>query len=77
MKQNFRENKVVTSKTLFFVTGSSCTPYFICLNVVLTLAILYGNAAFSILVLSTKKQYSSFSKKVSAVEFAHKNLPFS
>ena len=27
-------------------------------------AVLYGNDAFSILVLSTKKRYSSFSKKV-------------
>ena len=33
LKQNFRKNKVITSKALFFVIGPSCTPHSVCLNV--------------------------------------------
>ena len=64
LKQIFQRKKLVTGKTPFFVIGPFCTPYSI-----LTLAsdrlALYGNVAFSILVLSTKKLYSSFLKRVS------------
>ena len=55
----FSKNKVVTGKTPFFCE-KLCTPHSIYLN----RAVLYGNVAFSILLLSTKKQYSSFLKKV-------------
>ena len=43
MKQNFKENKIVT--------------------LAYDRAVLYGNVAFSNLLLSTKKSYSSFIKK--------------
>ena len=33
LKQNFQKNKVVTSKTAFFVIGPFCTSHFICLNI--------------------------------------------
>ena len=56
----FSKNKVVTGKTPFFCE-KLCTPHSIYLS---DRAVLYGNVAFSILLLSTKKQYSSFLKKV-------------
>ena len=61
-KQNFQKSKVVTGKTPFFVIFPFCAQHFICLNIGLT--VLYGNHAFSILVLLTKKWYFSFLKKV-------------
>ena len=64
MKQNFQKNKVVTAKTPFFVIGPFCTHHSICLNMASDMAVLYGNDAFSISVLSTKKRYSSFLRKV-------------
>ena len=63
MKQNFQKNKVATGKTLFFVIGSFCTRHSIVLTVASDMVVLYGNDAFSILVLSNKKRYSSFLKK--------------
>ena len=33
LKQNFQKNKVVTSKTPFFVTGPSCGHHSNCLNI--------------------------------------------
>ena len=33
LKQNFRKNKVVTYKTLFFVIGSFCTHHSICFKI--------------------------------------------
>ena len=33
LKQNFRKNKVVTDKTLFFVIGSFCTHHSICFKI--------------------------------------------
>ena len=59
MKQNFQKNKVVTCKTAIFVV----TILFV-LTSASDMAVLYENDAFSILVLSTKKRYSSFFKKV-------------
>ena len=63
LKQIFRKNKVVTGKTSFF------DHFVLLILLVLTFAfdrpVLYGNVAFSILVPSTKKQYSSFLKYVS------------
>ena len=58
--------KVVTGKTPFFLIGPFCSHHFICLNMALAsdMAVLNENHAFSILVLSTRKQYSSFLKKV-------------
>ena len=53
LKQNFRKNKVVTGKTLKNV-----------LKLTSDKADLYGSVAFSILVRSTEKQSSSFSKRV-------------
>ena len=59
MKQNFRENKVATGKTSFFML-----IILFVLTLTFDMALLYGNDVFSILVLSTKKRYSSFLKKV-------------
>ena len=59
MKQNFRENKVATGKTSFFVL-----IILFVLTLTFDMALLYGNDVFSILALSTKKRYSSFLKKV-------------
>ena len=58
-----RVHQVVTDKTLFFVIGPFCTHHSICPNI-FWYGSLYGNDAFSILVLSTKNWYSSFLKKV-------------
>ena len=33
LKQNFRKNKVVTYKTLFFLIGSFCTHHSICFKI--------------------------------------------
>ena len=63
-KAKFSKNKVVTDKTPFFVIGPYCTPYSMCVNIGLGRAALYGNISFSILILPTKKRYSSFLKKV-------------
>ena len=63
-KQNFQKNKIVTGKTLFFVIGPFCTHTILfVLTLASDLTILYGNYVLSILVLSTKKRYSSFMKR--------------
>ena len=46
----------------FYVIGPFCTQHSICLNILIW-QFLYGNDAFSVLVLSTKKQYSRLLKK--------------
>ena len=61
VKQNFQKNKVVTGKTLFFVIDPFCSCHS---TLASDRAVLKGNDVFSILVLSTKKQCSSFLKKV-------------
>ena len=63
LKQNFQKNKLVTGKTPFFAIGPFFTHHSICLNTDFWYCILYGNNAFSIFMLSTKKHYSSFLKK--------------
>ena len=64
MKQNFQKNKLVTGKTPFFVIHPFCSHYSIVITMASDMAVLYGNDAYSILVLSSKKQYSSFLIKV-------------
>ena len=59
----FSKNKVVSGKTPHFVIGPFCIPHSICLNIDFWKQVLYGNVTFSIVVLSTKKWNSSFSKK--------------
>ena len=60
----FSKNKGVHGKTLFFWQGQFCTPHSICLLIlVFDKAFLYENATFSIIILSSKKLYSSFLKK--------------
>ena len=59
----FSKNKVVTGKTPFFVK-SFVLPILFISTLLSDRAVLYGNVAFSILLLLTKKQYSSFLKKV-------------
>ena len=57
LKQNFQKNKAVTGKTLFFVIGSFYSSFYILFVSALAsdMAVLYGNYAVSILVLSTEK----------------------
>ena len=62
LKQNFQENKIANGKTPFYVIGPFCTHHSICLNI--GLAVLNGNDGFLMLVLSTKKHYLSFLKKI-------------
>ena len=63
LKQNFQKNKVVISKTPFFVIHFVLTVLLV-LTLSFDIVNFYENNAFSILVLLTKKQYSSFLKKV-------------
>ena len=55
MKQNFQKNKLVTGKTPFFVIRPFCSHYSIVITMASDMAVLYGNDAYSILVLSSKK----------------------
>ena len=56
---------MVTGKTPFFLKGPFFTPHFVFLNIGYTYMVdLYGNHAFSILVLSSEKRYYNFLKKV-------------
>ena len=55
---------MVRGKTVTFVISPFCTPYSICLTMAFDWAVSNGNVAFSIIVLSIKKLYSSFSKRV-------------
>ena len=64
LRLNFQNNEVVSDKTPLFVIDSFCTPILFVLTLAFGRAVLYENMAFSMVVLSTKKQYSSFSKKL-------------
>ena len=64
----FRNTKVVTGKTPFFTIGPFCNPILFVLTLASGRTVLYGNVTFSILVLSTKKPYSNFLKKVFVFE---------
>ena len=55
--------KLSSSKTPLFMIGPFCPPYSICLNTGFWRWIFYGNVAFSIIVLSTKKKILLFCKK--------------
>lgn len=48
-------NKGISGKTLFFVKGQFCPPYFVCF--IISFWQFYWNVAFSIVVPSSKKQY--------------------
>ena len=61
---NFPKNKVVTGKTPLFEIAHLVVAVLFVLTVVSDRAVLNGNDVFSILVTSTKKHYSRFSKKV-------------
>ena len=54
-----KKNKVVRGKTQIFVISPFCTPYFV-LTLPFDWPVLYGDVAFLIIVLSTKKWCSSF-----------------
>ena len=54
MKQNFPNNILVTDKTPFFVMVCSVLPTLFTLTRPSNRAVLFGNVAFSILVLSIK-----------------------
>ena len=60
-----KKKKVITGKTPFFVMGPFCTPP---LALASDMTDLYRNTALLFLVLSTKKWYSSFLKKVSVFQ---------
>ena len=46
MKRNFQKNDVVTSKTVFFVTGPFCTHHLFVLILANHMTVLYGNNTF-------------------------------
>ena len=58
------KKKLVIGKVLFFVKSPFCIPHSIYLNIGFWQDSFVWNVAFSILVLSTKKRYPSFLKKV-------------
>ena len=62
--KNTPKNKVVTGKPLLFVIGRFVVAILFILTLVSGRAVLNGNGVFSISVVSTKKLYSSFFKKV-------------
>ena len=64
LKPNFQRSKVATRKTLFLVSVKFCTSHFIGLIFASGTAVLYGHVAFSILVLTAKKCFPIFLKKV-------------
>ena len=64
LKQNLKKNEVIAGKFPFFAIGRFCTHYILfVLTMASDMTVVYGNDAFSILVLSTKKRYSSFHGK--------------
>ena len=56
--------KVVTGKTPFFVIGAFLLTILFVFTLASDMAVLHGNDAFSIIVLSTKRLYSSFFLKI-------------
>ena len=62
---------VVTGKSMFFVIGPFMYSLFYLPS---DMAVLYGNVAFSILLLPAKKRYSSFLKKVSFSKVSIENV---
>ena len=63
-KQNFRKNKIVTGKTMFFMICPFCTPHSIChLNIGFWQSSFVGKCCVFNLILSTKKWYSQFFEK--------------
>ena len=64
LKQYFPQKKVVSGKAPFFVIGPICTPHSLCLNIGFWQSSFVGKCCVSVLVLSTRKQYSSILKKV-------------
>ena len=68
--QNFQKKKKKKgSSYLQSLIGPFCTPHSICFNMASDRAVLHGNVALSISVISPKKQYSSFLKKLSVFRF--------
>ena len=67
-KQNFQKKKK-RSSYLQSLIGPFCTPHSICFNMASDRAVLHGNFALSISVISPKKQYSSFLKKLFVFRF--------
>ena len=57
LKLNYSKNIVIREKPSFSVL---CTPHFVVLTLAFHRAVFYENITFSIIVLSTKRQYSSF-----------------
>ena len=68
MEQIFQKNKAVISKTPLFVTGHLVDAILFVLTLTSDRAVLNGDDVFSILVVSTKKPFSSFLKKVLAFQ---------
>ena len=60
---NFQKNKVVPGKICSFCNVSLVLPILFVLTLVFDNTVMYGHVAFSVIVLSSKKRYSSFLKK--------------
>ena len=59
LKQNFWKNEVVTGKTLAFVIGPFILPTVFVLTLTSDRAVLYGNAAFSSVLLLKVKVFTT------------------
>ena len=59
-KLNFQKTNVVGAITQLSVVGPFVLPILFVLAMAFDRTVLYGNVAFSIVILSTKKPYSSF-----------------
>ena len=65
----FSTKNISSGKTVFFVIGGPfCTCRSICLNISFDRSASHRNIVLSMVVLSTKKRYSSFSEKVSVFQ---------
>ena len=64
LETKFLRNKLVTGKTAFFVIDPFSTPYPICFNTGFWQGSFLWKCCVSILILLTKKRYSSFLEKV-------------
>ena len=67
-EQNFRKNKKTLAKLRSLWYVHFVLPVLFVFALASDWAVLYGNVAFSILVLSTKRRYSSFLKKFFVLE---------
>ena len=64
MKLNFQKMKEFLERLRSFCKVNFVLPILFVLTLVFDKAVLYGNVAFSIIIISSKKRYSSVLKKI-------------